>query len=78
MRKLLLVSVTTLGTGGLMGTVFAQQVGAPTQGQQAWPAANPPASANNNNNYQVQALPGRDIRCPNCEKSPWWVTCPSC
>lgn len=72
MRKLLLLGVTMAG----MGAAFAQPVGAPTQGQQAWPTANPPASANNNNNYQAQARPG--IRCPNCEKSQWWLTCPSC
>jgi len=63
MRKLLLASVATLGTGGLMGTAFAQTattpvVGAPSQGQQAWPAANPTAYVNNNNNYQAPALPG--------------------
>ena len=55
MRKLLLASVATLG---LMGGAFAQPVGAPTQGQQAWPMANPTAYVNNNNNYQARALPG--------------------
>ena len=63
MRKLLLASVATLGTGGLMGAAFAQTaaapvVGAPSQGQQAWPAANPTAYVNDNNNYQAPALPG--------------------
>ena len=58
MRKLLLASVAALGTRGEMGAAFAQQVGAPTQGQQAWPAANPTAYVNNNNNYQAPALPG--------------------
>jgi hypothetical protein len=62
MRKLLLASVATLGTGSLMGAAFAQApagvVGAPSQGQQAWPAANPTAYVNNNNNYQAPALPG--------------------
>jgi hypothetical protein len=56
MCKLLLASMTTLS---LMGVAFAQQqVGAPTQGQQAWPMANPNASVNDNNNYQAPALPG--------------------
>jgi hypothetical protein len=42
-----------------MSAAFAQQqIGAPTQGQQAWPMANLTASANNNNNYQAPALPG--------------------
>ena len=64
MRKFLLASVATLGTGGLMGAAFAQApagtgpVGGPTQGQVAWPLANPLASANTNNNYQAPALPG--------------------
>jgi hypothetical protein len=56
MCKLLLASVATLS---LMGAAFAQQqVGAPTQGQQAWPMANPNASVNDNNSYQAPALPG--------------------
>ena len=61
MRKFLLASVAALGTGGLIGTAVAQQpvVGAPTQGQQAFPpAGSPPTAANNNNNYQAPALPG--------------------
>ncbi len=70
MRKLLLASVATLGTVGLMGSAFAQSTTVvttapvalppvPTQGQAAWtPAASPPAGANNNNNYQAPALPG--------------------
>jgi hypothetical protein len=61
MRKLLLASVATLGTGGLIGSALAQApvVGAPTQGQQAFPPApSPPSFANNNNNYQAPALPG--------------------
>ena len=62
MRKFLLASVATLGTGGLMGAAFAQApaapVGAPTQGQVAYPLANPTAYVNNNNNYQAPALPG--------------------
>ena len=60
MRKFLLASVAALGTGGLIGTAVAQTpvVGAPTQGQTAFPLANPPAGANNNNNYQAPALPG--------------------
>jgi len=62
MRKFLLASVATLGTGGLMGAAFAQApaapVGAPTQGQVAYPMANPTAYVNNNNNYQAPALPG--------------------
>ncbi len=62
MRKFLLASVATLGTGGLAGAAFAQApaapVGAPTQGQVAYPAANPTAYVNNNNNYQAPALPG--------------------
>jgi hypothetical protein len=71
MRQLLLVSVTAVGIGSLMGAAFAQPVGAPTQGQQAWPAANPPASVNNNNNYQARALPPGT-------KGPPWSSCPSC
>ena len=61
MRKFLLASVATLGTGGLMGAAFAQvPAGAPTptQGQTAYPLANPTAFVNNNNNYQAPALPG--------------------
>src|ERR1700722_1010559 len=67
MRKFLLASVATLGTGGLIGTALAQapavvgtpRIGAPTQGQQAYPAAGVPnAFVNNNNNYQAPALPG--------------------
>ena len=59
MRKLLLASVATLGTGGLMGAAFAQvPAGTPTQGQTAYPLANPLASANTNNNYQAPAIPG--------------------
>jgi hypothetical protein len=78
MRKFLLASVATLGTGGLTGAALAQSppgapvpaplsapapisgpIGAPTQGQQAWPAAPAPtAYVNNNNNYQAPALPG--------------------
>ena len=62
MRKLLLTSVATLGTGGLMGAAFAQAptaaVGAPLQGQVAYPMANPTAYVNTNNNYQAPALPG--------------------
>ena len=59
MRKFLLASVATLGTGGLMGAAFAQApAGAPTQGQTAYPLANPTAYVNNNNNYQAPALPG--------------------
>ncbi len=61
MRKFLLASVATLGTGGLIGTALAQTpvVGVPTQGQTAYPpAASPPSFANNNNNYQAPALPG--------------------
>ena len=61
MRKFLLASVAALGTGGLMGAAFAQAptavVGAPLQGQVAYPMANPIASVNNNN-YQAPALPG--------------------
>jgi hypothetical protein len=78
MRKFLLASVATLGTGGLAGAALAQTppgapvptplsapapisgpIGAPTQGQQAWPAApSPNAYVNNNNNYQAPMLPG--------------------
>jgi hypothetical protein len=62
MRKFLLASVVTLGTGGLMGAAFAQAptavVGAPLHGQAAFPMANPTAFVNNNNNYQAPALPG--------------------
>ena len=45
-----------------MVAAFAQAptaaVGAPLQGQMAYPMANPFASVNNNNNYQAPALPG--------------------
>jgi hypothetical protein len=63
MRKFLLASVATLGTGGLTGAALAQApaatVGAPTQGQVAYPAAPAPtAYVNENNNYQAPALPG--------------------
>ena len=60
MRKFLLASVAALGTGGLIGTAVAQTpvVGAPTQGQTAFPMATPNASANNNNNFQPAMLPG--------------------
>ncbi|HEY7579473.1 MAG TPA: hypothetical protein VH855_17910, partial [Acetobacteraceae bacterium] len=63
MRKFLLASVATLATGGLTGAALAQApagpVGAPTQGQQAYPAAPAPVSyVNENNNYQAPALPG--------------------
>jgi len=67
MRKFLLASVATLGTGGLIGTALAQVavapgtpvIGVPTQGQTAYPpAASPTAYVNNNNNYQAPALPG--------------------
>ena len=51
MRKFLFASVAMLGTGGLMGAAFAQAptavVGAPLQGQVAYPMANPIASVNN-------------------------------
>src|SRR5215467_11537853 len=59
MRKFLLASVATLGAGGLTGTAWAQApAGAPSQGQVAFPLANPTAYVNNNNNYQAPALPG--------------------
>ncbi|MEJ0018419.1 MAG: hypothetical protein WDN25_18030 [Acetobacteraceae bacterium] len=62
MRKFLLASVATLGaTGGLMNAALAQAPaprGAPSQGQMAYPLANPTAYVNNNNNYQAAALPG--------------------
>jgi hypothetical protein len=65
MRKLLLASVATLGTGGgLMHAAVAQATAstgvpaAPWQGQVAFPAINPPSYANNNNNFQPAALPG--------------------
>jgi hypothetical protein len=59
MRKFLLASIAMLGTGELIGTAVAQVpvVGAPTQGQQAFP---PGAfgGANTNNNYQAALVPG--------------------
>ena len=67
MRKFLLASVATLGTGGLIGTALAQApaivgtpvIGAPYAGPAAFPAAGVPnAFVNNNNNYQAPALPG--------------------
>ena len=55
MRKFLLASVATLGTGGLIGTALAQAParGAPTRAR--WPIRwrNPTAYVNNNNNYQA-------------------------
>jgi hypothetical protein len=66
MRELLLVVVMTAEIGSLMGAAFAQPVGAPTQGQQAWPAANPTAYVNNNNNSQARALP------PGTRWPPWF------
>jgi hypothetical protein len=73
MRELLLVSVT-IGSliGGAAFAQPAQPVGAPTQGQQAWSAASPPASANNNNNLQARAIPSAKSRRRG------WLTCPSC
>ena len=60
MRKFLLASVATLGTGGLMAARHSRRRRpvAPTQGQTAYPLANPTAYVNNNNNYQAPALPG--------------------
>ena len=59
MRKFMLASVAVVGAAGLMGTGHAQApAGAPTQGQVAYPMANPTAYVNNNNNYQAQMLPG--------------------
>src|SRR5262245_30271815 len=63
MRKLLLASVATLGSGGLVGTAMAQApaVGpgrAPSQGQTAWTLGAPTAYVNNNNNLQAAMLPG--------------------
>ena len=66
MRNILLASVATLATGGLTGAAWAQApaapaapVGAPSQGQVAYPAAPAPVSyVNSNNNYQASALPG--------------------
>ena len=75
MRKLLLVTMTMVGIGSLMGAAVAQPAqpaGAPTQGQQAWSAASPPASANNNNNLQARAISPAEIRRRG------WLTCPSC
>jgi hypothetical protein len=63
MRKFLLASAATLGAGGLVGSALAQApagpVGAPTQGQVAYPLeASPSVGANNVNNYQAAQLPG--------------------
>jgi len=59
MRKFLLASVATLGTGGLVGAALAQAPGgAPNQGQVAYPLVGPTSYVNNNNNYQAAALPG--------------------
>ncbi|HEX4173274.1 MAG TPA: porin, partial [Acetobacteraceae bacterium] len=66
MRNFLLASVATLATGGLTGAALAQApaapaapVGAPNQGQVAYPAAPAPVSyVNENNNYQAPMLPG--------------------
>ena len=66
MRELLLVSVMTVGIGSLIGAAFAQPVGTPTQGQQAWPAANPTAYLHHNNNSQARTLP------PGTRWPPWF------
>src|SRR5262249_6364432 len=62
MRKLLLASVATLGTGGLIGTAMAQAPAgpgrAPSQGQTAYTLGAPTAYVNNNNNLQAALLPG--------------------
>jgi len=51
-----------LGSGGLIGTAVAQAPAgpgrAPMQGQFPYQLGSPPASANNNNNYQAPAIPG--------------------
>jgi hypothetical protein len=65
MRELLLVSVTMVGIGSRMGAAFAQPVGAPTQGQQAWSMASPPASANTTTIFRAGY--------PNCEESSSWL-----
>lgn len=64
MRKFLLASVATLGTGGLIGTALAQAPAAAqlapsyNEGQVATTPTGGPSYANNNNNYQAPALPG--------------------
>ena len=62
MRKFLLATVATLGTGSLTGAAMAQAptgpIGASTQGQAAYPAVPAPMAFVNNNNYQAPALPG--------------------
>lgn len=65
MRKILLASVATLGTAGLMSGAFAQAPAAPpivpTEGQTAWtPLAGNSTGigANNNNNTSGTMLPG--------------------
>jgi hypothetical protein len=60
MRKFLLATVATLGTGGLIGTALAQTP-APTNalaGQVPMAPVGGPSYVNNNNNYQAAALPG--------------------
>lgn len=61
MRNLLLASVA-LATAGGIGPARAQApappVGAPTQGQVAYPLVNPTAYVNSNNNYQATMLKG--------------------
>ncbi len=58
MRKFLLASVAIMGSGGLSSAFAQVPAGTPTQGQTAYPLANPLASANTNNNYQAPAIPG--------------------
>src|ERR1700704_350189 len=58
MRKFLLASVAIMGSGGLSSAFAPVPAGTPTQGQTAYPLANPLASANTNNNYQAPAIPG--------------------
>ena len=60
MRIFLLTSIATLGfAGAALAQAPTGPVGAPMQGQSAYPMAPAPtAYVNNNNNYQAPALPG--------------------
>jgi hypothetical protein len=59
MRRVLLAGASTLAAFCVIGSAAAQTpVGAPSQGQMAYPLVNPTAYVNNNNNYQAPMLKG--------------------
>jgi hypothetical protein len=63
MRNTLLASIAMLGSGAIAGAAVAQTpadqpVGAPTQGQVMYRAANPTGTVNENNNLQAKVIRG--------------------